>query len=177
MSPTQVCCGAERVCKFLPLVRSTLRMTTKRAKPDESPASRSVLTVWHCYSSCGSSLWLENFADFWVFLMLSLQSWKQVEINFYRALKGLWNKLFDTDLNISLCLNEFCLAVQRKNDSFWFLQLLAWLTVNTPDHGMLIHPFPRQNWCCSAIWWQSWNRTTLLPFPAQVIVGVSLWGG
>lgn len=74
VNPTQVCCGAERVCKFLPLVPSPLRTNAKWAKPDKNPAARSVLSVCHCCSSWGSSLWLQNFADFSVLLQLSLQS-------------------------------------------------------------------------------------------------------
>lgn len=138
VNPTQVCCGTERVCKFLPLVPSALRMTTKWAKPDKNPAARSLLAVCHWCSSCGSSLWLENFADSSAFLQLSLQPWKQSEINFYRALKGSWTKPFDMALNISLCLNEFSLAVRRENAWCWFLQLLAWLAADKPNDGMLI---------------------------------------
>lgn len=44
-------------------------------------------------------------------------------------MKRLWAKPFRMALNISLCLDDFCLAAQRENDSCWFLQLLAWLFI------------------------------------------------
>lgn len=113
-------------------------MTTKWANPDKNPATRSVLAVCYWCSSRCSSLWFENFADFSIFLKLSLQPQKQSGINVHRALKGSWTKPFDVALNISLCLNEFCLAVQRAKDLCWFLQLLAWLAPNQPNDGMLV---------------------------------------
>lgn len=119
VNPTRVCCGAQ-FANSCPFVSSALSMTTKWAKPDKNPAARSLLAVWPWCSSCGSSLWLENFADFSAF-----SATVKTEINFHRALKGSWTKPSAVALNVSLCLNEF-----------WKRSVLVFVAADKPNDGM-----------------------------------------
>lgn len=116
-----ICCGAERVCKFLPLVPSPHwewpqngqnQTKTKPLQPDLCWLC--VTDVHHVAPHYGQrTLQMPQFS-----LSFLCNHENQTEINFYRVLKEVWTKPSDMALNISLCLDEFCLAVPRENDTF-----------------------------------------------------------